>query len=136
MPARKFHLKTGFTTLLGCSSPYIFRFMEALKKEQAITDFRITQLMLRKMYKREPNGSSFMNSWNISPHATKNTTSTMSRITFVRLLLWSSTELLRKNASCNFELFPFYFTSLNYSQNEVMKLHHKMHQPIILLMKI
>ena len=44
---------SGFNTLLGCSSLSVYRFMETLLKEQAITDLKITQMMLRKRYKRK-----------------------------------------------------------------------------------
>ena len=38
----------GFHSLLSCSNPTIWKFLECLKKEQNLTDVKITKMMMRE----------------------------------------------------------------------------------------
>ena len=38
----------GFSTMMACSNPTIWKFLECLKKEQALTDVKLTKHMVRE----------------------------------------------------------------------------------------
>ena len=49
----------GFMSLVTCQNPTIWKFMECIQKEQALTDLKIAQILTRKPYKRAPRWVSF-----------------------------------------------------------------------------
>ena len=49
----------GFASLLGCTNPSIWRFLECMKKEQSLTDMKIAQNLTRRPFKRETKWAKF-----------------------------------------------------------------------------
>ena len=39
----------GFNSMLSCSNPTIWKFLDCLKKEQDLTDVKITKMMMREV---------------------------------------------------------------------------------------
>ena len=44
--------KSGFTSLVNCNNPSIWKFLDGIKREQALTDVKITNILTRRPFKR------------------------------------------------------------------------------------